>query len=145
MILEVSFLFGDNKRTLTKKESFLKSKSSLDKEMDRILARKSQVFERKDPSRESIFLSMVKSVLMLLIDRARRIRFSQNGLQQWQMDNYFIIQIAFELVTKDDESLIIGFYHEILESAKANCDEPSLLDQTILETTSNFRRSKMKI
>jgi hypothetical protein len=104
----------------------------MDPEMDKILARKSAMFERNNEvHRNSLCLSLVKCLLMTLIDRVRRTRFSKNGLQQIQLDTYFLVQLAFDIVGPDDENTIIGFYHEIIESAKACSDDIGLLDPTV--------------
>lgn len=99
--------------------------------MDRILARKSAMFDKMEITRNSLFLGLMKCLLMTVMERVRKIRFTRNGLQQMQLDVYFLIQLAFDLVSSEEENLIIGFYHEIVESAKPNSDEAGLLDPTV--------------
>lgn len=145
ILLELSILFPDLKRGIVKKNSFIKFKSALDIDMERILAKKSHHFEKIDLNRNSLLLSILKSILKSLIEHIRQIRLDKNGFQQLQIDMYFVVQICYEMVAVDDESLIIGFYFEMMQNAGEMCLEAIPLEQTTIESIANFSRNKMKI
>lgn len=65
------------------------------------------------------------------MENARRQKYTKFGFQQLQIDLYMIAQIAFEMVSPEDEGLIHGFYNEILETASLLCFEPALLDNSV--------------
>ena len=87
----------------------------------------------------------MKSILKSLIEHIRQIRLDKNGFQQLQIDMYFVVQICYEMVAVDDESLIIGFYFEMMQNAGEMCLEAIPLEQTTIESIANFSRNKMKI
>ena len=49
-----------------------------------------------------------------LIEYIRRQKYDRYGFQQLQIDMLILCQISYEMVSIDDESLIFGFYHEII-------------------------------
>lgn len=144
-LLELSILFPDLKRGIVKKNSFIKFKSALDIDMERILAKKSHHFERTDLNRNTVLLSILKSILKGIIEHIRRLRFDRNGFQQVEIDMYFIVQICYEMVAVDDESLIIGFYFEMIHNASEMANEVAHVEQSVIESIANTHRSKYKI
>lgn len=146
ILLELSILFPDLKRGIVKKNSVIKFKSPLDIDMERILAKKSHHFEKNDLNRNSLLLSILKSLLKGIIEHIRKNRLDRNGFQQLQVDMYFIVQLCYEMVAIDDESLIIGFYFEMIQNAGEMCAEVGGgLEQNIIESIANFSRNKLKI
>eukprot|EP01016_Furgasonia_blochmanni_P056273 TRINITY_DN9567_c0_g1_i2.p1 TRINITY_DN9567_c0_g1~~TRINITY_DN9567_c0_g1_i2.p1 ORF type:complete len:236 (+),score=43.82 TRINITY_DN9567_c0_g1_i2:108-710(+) len=141
---ELSVLFPDTKRNILKKASFFKA-SGLDVDMERILARKSHVFEKAEFTRNNLLLCILKAILKLFVENLRKITFDRNGYQQIQVDIYFLIQLFYETVYLEDESIIIGFYYEIISSATDRSTDPSNLEQTTVETISSIKRSKLKL
>ena len=145
ILLELSILFPDLKRGIVKKNSFIKFKSALDIDMERILAKKSHHFEKSDLNRNVVLLSILKSMLKGIIEHIRRLRFDKTGFQQLELDMYFIVQICYEMVAVDDESLIIGFYFEMIQNAGEMSTEVSHMEQGSIESIANNHRSKFKI
>jgi hypothetical protein len=145
ILLELSILFPDLKRGIVKKNSFVKFKSALDIDMERILAKKSHHFEKSDLNRNVVLLSILKSVLKCIIEHIRRIRLDKWGFEQLQIDMYFIVQICYEMVAVDDESLIIGFYFEVMQNAGEMASEVMQVEQSLVESISNNHRGKFKI
>ena len=145
ILLELSVLFPDLKRGITKKTSFIKFKSALDIDMERILAKKSHHFEKSDLNRNSLLLSILKSILKGIIENFRRLRFDKFGFQQVEIDMYFVVQICYEMVAVDDESLIIGFYFEMIMNAAEMCSEVVHVEQAAVENVANVSRNKVKI
>lgn len=145
IISELSILFPDLKRGFVKKSNFIKFKSTIDIDMERMLAKKSHHFEKSELNRNSVLLSILKSVLKGIIEHIRKCRFNKFGFQQIELDLFFLIQIFFEMVAVDDESLMIGFYYEMIENASQNCFDPTHLNQTVLENIVNNERTRIKI
>jgi hypothetical protein len=48
-----------------------------------------------------------------------------------QADCYYIVQLAFDMVSFEDESMILGYYYEIMDSLREICFEPVPLDRTV--------------
>jgi len=145
ILLELSILFPDLKRGIVKKNSFIKFKSALDIDMERILAKKSHHFEKTDLNRNVVLLSILKSMLKGIIEHIRRVRFDKLGFEQVQIDMFFIVQICYEMVAVDDESLIIGFFFEMMNNAGEMASEVVQVEQSLVESIANNHRNKFKI
>ena len=145
ILIELSILFPDLKRGIVKKNSFIKFKSALDIDMERILAKKSHHFEKTDLNRNVVLLSILKSMLKGIIEHIRRVRFDKGGFEQLQIDMFFIVQICYEMVAVDDESLIIGFYFEMMQNAGEMASEIVQVEQSLMESIANNHRGKFKI
>jgi len=65
------------------------------------------------------------------LDKIRRKRYDKYGYQQMQADCYYIVQLAFDMVSFEDESMILGYYYEIMDSLREICFEPVPLDRTV--------------
>jgi len=143
LFYEIAIVFPDFKRTPIRKDSFLKNKS-LNPEMEKMLARKSHLFEKGEVSRNVLILTVIKGLLKSYLEKVRRCRFDKFGYQQLQVDIYMLLQVSFDIVSIEDENIILGFYHEIMESAGERTLEPTPLDNTIIETISNVKRGKIK-
>lgn len=142
--MELDLFFLDSKRGLAKKGSFLKLDSGVMIEMERMIAKKSRVFDmnKLDFNRNSLLMAILKGLLKALIERVRKIRcLSKNGLQQLQCDLYFLVQVFYEMVSVDDESFVIATYFEMLESAKDSAVEILLLEATVVEGISSSKRA----
>jgi len=55
-----------------------------------------------------------------------------------------ITQLCYEMASLEDESLIMGFYFEIIDSANERSLDPTPLETTLVETMSNVKRGKLK-
>ena len=113
--------------------------------MDRMLAKKSHHKEISDDLREGCLMSLIKGLCKSLIEEIRKIRFDKFGFQQLQIDLYMLVQIIYEMVSTDDESIIFGFYFEMIECAKAKCSDPAFKELQIIESIANIKRAKLKI
>ncbi|EAR85282.2 phospholipid-translocating P-type ATPase, flippase family protein (macronuclear) [Tetrahymena thermophila SB210] len=148
ILLELDLFFPDAKRGLTKKGSFIKQDSDLNIEVQRILVKKSKVF---DPSkllfnRNSLMVCLLKAILKALIERVRKVKiYTKFGYQKLQCDLFFIVQIFYEMISDDDENFVIASYYEMIESAKDNTLEVSSLEQNILDQISISKRTQLKL
>jgi len=144
MYNEMSFMFPDTKRSLLKKDNFLSTKS-FNTDMDKMLARKSHMFEKGDINRNTTILTIVKCLHKSILEKLRRKRFDKFGYQQLQVDIYFLTQLVFDMVAFEDETLILGYYYEIMDSLKEKASDSTPLDLTVVKTISDVKRGRIQI
>jgi len=143
MFSEATIIFPDFKRILLRKDSFLKNKSP-NHEMEKMLARKSHIYEKGEISRNIVILATLKGLLKSYMEKVRKSKFNKFQYQQLQVDIYMITQLCYEMASLEDESLIMGFYFEIIDSANERSFDPTPLETTLVETMSNVKRGKLK-
>jgi len=144
MFHEMSHLFPDTKRSLLKKDSFLSTKS-FNPDMDKMMARKSHMFEKGEINRNTTILTVAKCLHKSLLEKLRRKRYDKFGYQQLQVDVYFLTQLVFDMVAFEDESLILGYYYEIIDSLKEKSSDSTPLDLTVVKTISEVKRGRIQI
>jgi len=119
MYNEMSFTFPDTKRSckntlvskisklflVLKKDNFLSTKS-FNTDMDKMLARKSHMFEKGEINRNTTILTVVKCLNKALLEKLRKKRYDKFGYQQLQVDVYFLTQLVFDMVSFEDERYI---------------------------------------
>lgn len=98
--------------------------------MEKIVIKKAHHFEKNTEfSRNVLILTIFKGFFKTLIEKIRLFdSITATFHKQMQVDLYFMIQNFYELVAVDDESLITGFYFEILDSLNEICKEPQKID-----------------
>jgi len=119
MYNEMSFTLPDTKRSckntlvskisklflVLKKDNFLSTKS-FNTDMDKMLARKSHMFEKGEINRNTTILTVVKCLNKALLEKLRKKRYDKFGYQQLQVDVYFLTQLVFDMVSFEDERYI---------------------------------------
>lgn len=77
ILLELDLFFIDLKQGLAKKGSFMKLDSGVMIEMERLIVKKSRVYDpnKLEFNRNSLLMSVLKGVLKAGIERVRKIKF----------------------------------------------------------------------
>jgi len=144
MFNEMSLMFPDTKRSLLKKDSFLATKS-FNMDMDKMLARKAHMFEKGEINRSTAILTIVKCLHKSILEKSRRKRLDKFGFQQLQIDTHFLTQLVFDMVAFEDESLILGYYYEIMDSIKERATDSTPLETPALKSISDAKRGRIQI
>lgn len=87
--------------------------------MEKMIVKKSHhILPTKEVNRNSVLINIFKNFLKTIVFRVRELPcINKFGYQLLQLDLYCLLQIIYEMVTADDENLIIGFYVVTMESA----------------------------
>merc|ERR1712039_784670 len=109
-------------------------KNSMELEMERLWAKKLQVFAPIPFNRNGAVVGILRIAFKALYEYMREETFAKFGLQQIQVDCAFLADIVRDFVEVEDMGVLESLLDEVMESAKTRCVEPVLMDQVIVET-----------
>lgn len=108
-------------------------RNSMELEMERLWAKKLQIFARVPFNRNGATLGILRITLKAFYEYVREETFSGSGLQQLQVDCACLLDGARELVDVEDAGVLASLLDEAVASASQRCPEPVLLDVAHVE------------
>lgn len=150
MLVIVSFLFNEEtkKATQKKQQVFSGEVDSSTAQTNILIAIQSKIFEQKYRKtagfkKEHFVLSFIKSCLRVVLKHVRESDFLLEQGRQVLVDCSFICELFNELVDKEDENVVSGFYHSIVNAVKANTPDgdPSVRSDKMLQIYQKKRSS----
>ena len=112
-------------------------------DIDRIFAKKVQLFANLDFSREAIVGSVFKLALKTFLECLRLCTLGRNGYQQVQVDMYFLRIMLPHFIS--DTAVLDQMLDDILISAAERCLEPTPLEQSVVASIGNAKKAKLQI
>ena len=112
-------------------------------DIDRIFAKKVQLFANLDFTREAIVGSVFKLALKTFLECLRLCTLGRNGYQQIQVDVYFLRIMLPHFIS--DTAVLDQMLDDILISAAERCLEPTPLEQSVVVSIGNAKKAKLQI
>merc|ERR1712217_784247 len=109
-------------------------KNSMELEMERLWAKKLQVFAPIPFNRNGAIVGILRIAFTALYEYMREETFAKFGLQQIQVDCAFLSESVRDFVDQEDANVLDSLLDEVVTSASQRCDDPILMDATIVET-----------
>ena len=152
MLIMVGYLFNEEtKRNVIKRTPIHEGASDhAAMQTHRLVAVQSKIFDFSYKrgevfKKEHFVLSYIKAILRASLDLSRQNQFSLEQARQVIADHAFICDLFSEMVDKEEESLIQGFYFTIADSIRNNCPEGDpFLKSDKLAAINQKKRSAMK-
>jgi len=107
---------------------FSRNRNSMELEMERMWAKKLQVFASVPLSRNGALTGILKIAFRALSEYWREETLTKFGLQQVQLDCAMLAEVARDSVEAEDASMLDSLLGEVLSSAKQRCVEPLMMD-----------------
>jgi len=127
---------GHQRRTLSQ------LKNSMELEMERLWAKKLQVFAPIPFNRAGTVVGILRIAFKALFEYMREETFAKFGLQQIQVDCAFLAEVVRDFVEADDASLLDSLLDEVVTSASQRCDDPVLMESSIVEVLCDEKKRK---
>ncbi|OQV17283.1 Vacuolar protein sorting-associated protein 51-like protein [Hypsibius exemplaris] len=105
--------------------------TSLLSNIQKLFSERIEIFGSVDFSKVSILTGVIKIGLKTFLECVRLRTFGKFGLQQIQVDSYYMQQYLWRFVS--DENLVTILLDEIVSSAVQRCLEPILMEQSVVE------------
>merc|ERR1711933_628403 len=121
-------------------------KNSMELEMERLWAKKLQVFAPIPFNRNGTIVGILRIAFKALYEFMREETFAKFGLQQIQVDCAFLADVArSDFVEAEDANVLDSLLDEVIESAKLRCVEPVLMNATSVETLCDEKKRGFKL
>eukprot|EP00419_Tripos_fusus_P047127 CAMPEP_0172823776 /NCGR_PEP_ID=MMETSP1075-20121228/17557_1 /TAXON_ID=2916 /ORGANISM="Ceratium fusus, Strain PA161109" /LENGTH=813 /DNA_ID=CAMNT_0013664951 /DNA_START=84 /DNA_END=2522 /DNA_ORIENTATION=- len=121
-------------------------RNSMELEMERLWAKKLQIFARVPFNRNGATLGILRITLKAFYEYVREETFSGPGLQQLQVDCACLLDGARELLEAEDAGVLGSLLDEAVASASQRCPEPVLLDVARVEAICDeFKKRNQKL
>lgn len=103
-------------------------------------------YERGDFfSKDQFFLAYSKAMLLVLMKAIRQHEFGTEQAKQLLIDLSFVSDLLMDTVDKEEQGIIMGFYHGIVKGVKDNCQgECSVRTDVLLSACSRKRGGAVK-
>jgi len=120
-------------------------RNSMELEMERLWAKKLQIFARVPFNRNGAILGILRITLKAFYEYVREETFSGSGLHQLQVDCACLLDGARELVEAEDAGVLGSLLDEAVASASQRCQEPVLWDVAHVEAICDeFKKRNQK-
>jgi len=117
-------------------------KNSMELEMERLWAKKLQVFAPIPFNRNGAILGVLRIAFKALYEHAREQTFTKSGLQQLQVDCAFLLEAVRDFVEAEDAGVLESLLDEAVTSASQRCREPELLEASVVEALCEERKKR---
>jgi len=144
---QLARILGDPRKARAsghQRRMFERNKNSMELEMERLWAKKLQVFAPIALSRSSAVMGVLRIAFKALYEYVREETFSRFGLQQVQVDCALLAEVSRDLVEAEDAGLLDSLLGEVVSSAGQRCVEPVLMEEMLLETICDEKKKLLK-
>jgi len=142
---QLSRLLGDPRKARNdQRRTLSQQKTSMELEMDRLWAKKLQVFAPIPFNRNGAVAGILRIAFKGLYEYMREETFAKFGLQQMQVDCAFLAEVARDFVEPEEANVLDSLLDEVLTSASQRCVEPVLMDSVIVETLCDEKKKSFK-
>merc|ERR1712190_75456 len=122
-----------------------RGKSSMELEMERLWAKKLQVFAPIPFNRNGAIVGILRIAFKALYEYMREETFAKFGLQQIQVDCAFLAEVVRDFVEAEDASVLDSQLAEVVTSASQRCDEPVLMDVAVVGGLCEEKKKKLQL
>jgi len=129
---QLSKVLADHRKA-TERRPLILTKSAMEQEMERMLAKKIQTYAPAPFNRNGVEVAILRISFKALMEIAREQRFAKFGLQQLQVDCALLSNFAQNLVDFESSSALCSLLSEALHSAMNRCVEPELMSSSMVE------------
>merc|ERR1712113_1147820 len=114
-----------------------------DSEAERLWARGLQVFAPIPFNRNGAIVGILRIAFKALYEYMREETFAKFGLQQIQVDCAFLMEVVRDFVEAEDASVLDSLLDEVVTSASQRCDDPVLMDASVVEALCDEKKKKL--
>lgn len=118
-------------------------KNSMELEMERLWAKKLQVFAPIPFNRNGAIVGILRIAFKALYEYMREETFAKFGLQQIQVDCAFLAEVVRDFVEAEDAGVLDSLLDEVVTSASQRCDDPVLMDASVVEALCDEKKKKL--
>eukprot|EP00397_Hematodinium_sp_SG-2012_P023203 GEMP01024095.1.p1 GENE.GEMP01024095.1~~GEMP01024095.1.p1 ORF type:complete len:733 (+),score=139.14 GEMP01024095.1:22-2220(+) len=113
-------------------------------EVQLMLAKSVQTFTTVPFNRNGALFSLLKIIIKAFSLFVRDETFENGGVQQAQVDVAFLNDMFRDFVDSDDVNILDGMCNEVVSSCERRCENPQLLDQTLVENLVDDYKQKFE-
>merc|ERR1712039_881958 len=99
---------------------------------------------RRNFSMSGALAGILRIAFKALFEYVREVTFSSFGLQQLQLDAELFEEVSRDFVEAEDAGMLGSLLGEAVNSASQRCEEPTLLDPTILEALVSQKKKMLR-
>lgn len=141
---QLALILGDPRRDKERRLLAL-MKSTMELEMERMLAKKVQTFAATPFNRNGVEVGILRIGFKALYELAREGTFGTFGLQQLQVDCALLSAFVQDFVDTDDSGALCSLLSEAVSSAIQRCKEPELMHSARVEALCEEKRRELKL
>lgn len=141
---QLARILGDPRKPAGRSErrQLSRFKNSMELEMERLWAKKLQVFAPIPFNRNGAIVGVLRIAFKALYEYMREETFAKFGLQQIQVDCAFLSEVVRDFVEPDDASVLDSLLDEAVTSAAQRCDDPVLMETSMVEQLCEEKKKK---
>eukprot|EP00118_Oscarella_pearsei_P021995 m.250804 g.250804 ORF g.250804 m.250804 type:complete len:126 (+) comp40326_c0_seq20:1593-1970(+) len=109
--------------------------TSLLSNIQKLFSERIEIFSAVEFTRVSVLTGIIKIMLKTLMECVRMKTFGKFGLQQIQVDSYYLQLYLWRFVS--DENLVLFLLDEVMNSAVNRCIESMLMEPSVVEVICN--------
>lgn len=121
-----------------------RAKNPMELEMDRLWAKKMPVFAPIPFNRNGAAVGILRIAFKALYEYVREESFGKFGLQQIQVDCAFLAEMCRDFVSTEDMGTLDSLLDEAVNSTSQRCDQPQLMDASIVEGICEEKKKSFK-
>merc|ERR1712139_92415 len=133
-----------NKTSVNRNRVFNRNKNSMELEMDRLFAKKLQVFAAVAPNRHGAIMGILRIAFKALYEYVREQTFAKFGLWQLQLDCALLAEVCREFVSSEDGNLLESLLQEVVNSASQRCTEAEFMEAVALESLCDEKKKGLR-
>jgi len=142
---QLARILGDPRKAKgDQRRNFSRFKNSMEREMERLWAKKLQVFAPIPFNRNGAVVGILRIAFKAFFEYMREETFGKYGLQQIQVDCAFMGEMVRDFVEADDASVLDSLLDEVVASAQLRCVDPVLMDTNVVEARCDEKKKKFK-
>jgi hypothetical protein len=141
---QLARILGDPRKPRVERRVLSRVKNSLELEMERLWAKKLQVYAAVPFNRNGAVASILRIAYKALCEYVREETFAQFGLQQIQVDCAFLADVTRDFVEAEDAGVLDSLLDEAVTSASRRCVNPVLMEAVIVETLCDEKKKGFK-
>jgi len=143
---QLAKLLGDPRKPKTggDRRNANRFKNSMELEVERLWARKLQVYAVIPFNRNGAILGILRIAFKAFFEYVREETFGKFGLQQIQVDCAFIGEMVRDFLENEDASVLDSLLDEVVASAQMRCVEPVLMDPAMVEMRCEEKKKTFK-
>jgi hypothetical protein len=141
---QLARILGDPRKPRVERRVLSRVKNSLELEMERLWAKKVQVYAPVPFNRNGAVASILRIAYKALCEYVREETFAKFGLQQIQVDCAFLADVTRDFVEAEDAGVLDSLLDEAVTSASRRCVDPVLMESVIVETLCDEKKKGFK-
>ncbi|CAJ1442462.1 unnamed protein product, partial [Effrenium voratum] len=143
---QLARLLGDPRKPKSSdhRRSSNRFKNSMELEVERLWARKLQVYAPIPFNRNGAILGILRIAFKAFFEYVREESFGKFGLQQIQVDCAFIGEMVRDFLENDDASVLDSLLDEVVASAQQRCVEPVPMEPSVVEARCEEKKKKFR-